>query len=240
MGWTVYYEAEAERSLSKGEIKWIDEHQAKWNSEICNGSERYCWDINSCCMKMSGTTKIHFSENPENDFVVILKALQEIENYLSDWKLTVSDDYYISEENPHNIGDPLDFISRAEAHGEESEPGDSLGDYIEMQIKHKILITIQDNINKHSKIFANNAEFINSIEVLHNLEELLADTEITGILVNSAPIPSDVVLVLGNGSNSNARVIGRLQEVRTKVGIDNIITSSDRYILINITRKACS
>lgn len=163
MGWTINYSARSNRQVSKNEIDWIHRHQLKWTKKLNKGSEEYYWEVEVGNKEMQGFTKIHFSENPENDFEVILSALQEIENHMSGWIFSVNDDYYTSNEKPSALGDPKIFLKKVEQSIENTEQEDPIKDmdnyYEDYEIKCGLMVdvvkhfeTIQADCKKNEKL----------------------------------------------------------------------------------------
>lgn len=106
MGWTVYYQGSSETPITDEERNILEGHVGVWTKKLEKGSEPYAWKIGDDGKALSGSTKIHFSEDDRGDFVTVIRATQELERLLPRFRFLVSDDYVVTEDTAPSAVEP--------------------------------------------------------------------------------------------------------------------------------------
>ena len=57
-----------------------------------------------------GFTKVQYSEDAAADFCTMINALRELAEARPAWRMTVSDDYYLSDVDPREVADPAALL----------------------------------------------------------------------------------------------------------------------------------
>jgi hypothetical protein len=98
MGWTVYYRGEADAPITDNERQVLARHVETWTAKLHEGSEAYGWKVEDGGTKLSGYTKIQYSEDDQGDYVTLIRAAQELEGLLPRFRFLVSDDYVVPDD----------------------------------------------------------------------------------------------------------------------------------------------
>ena len=106
MGWTVYYQGEADSPITDDERELLAGHVAEWSPQLDEGSEPYAWREEADGRRLVGFTKIQSSADDQGDFVTLIRATQDLEQRLPRFKFLVSDDYVVTESTPPSEVEP--------------------------------------------------------------------------------------------------------------------------------------
>jgi hypothetical protein len=94
MGWSIHYSAKS----TKPDIQFFLAAAKSQSLALSKNCERYKWRA-ADDYSASGFTKVHYSAEPAKDFVTILQALQALVHQMPHVTVTVSDDYYLEEQD---------------------------------------------------------------------------------------------------------------------------------------------
>ena len=137
MGWSVHYRAVIDGVVSEADRALLAEQTQKWTSQLHEGSESYWWEvldgekaarifgtydlatggivpapIDPAKSYLWGFTKVQYSEDATADFCTMVTAVRELAEARPAWRITISDDYYLTEEvDPREVGDPEALVA---------------------------------------------------------------------------------------------------------------------------------
>ena len=135
MGWSVHYRAVIDGVVSGADRDLLVEQTAKWTALLHEGSESYWWEILDAVKAarifgrydpttaefvpapidpeksyLWGFTKVQYSEDAAADFCTLIGALRELAEARSTWRITVSDDYYLTDVDPREVAAPAALL----------------------------------------------------------------------------------------------------------------------------------
>ncbi len=93
MGYTIFYEGRSEYPLTDDEHAKLHENVLVWDTRLSEVSEDYGFTYSDGTRRLSGSTKIGYSETEEShDLDMLLYAIEELDQILPGYHFTVHDD----------------------------------------------------------------------------------------------------------------------------------------------------